>query len=163
MKIEFRLTVRDYQEAFKAHWKQQKKYYFYRVVVGLLLITSILTFLLGDLAGSIVYLLLAIIFIPVVNWINNVSLKAAWKNQTDTLKQPMTIEATADSLSIEGESFQSVLQWKLYNKFIETTNLFVIYEEKNLLRIIPKRAFANDEELSEFRKILQENINSNSS
>ena len=164
MKIEFRLNFRDYQEAYKAYGRQQKiRYYFYWLVVALLLISSILQFLLGDIVGGILSLILAIILIPGCNWLNDFSIKTAWNNQSDTLKQPMTIEATGDSLSIEGESFESILQWKIFNKFIETNNLFVIYEEKFLFRIIPKRAFANNEELAGFRTILQENINENNS
>ncbi|MEM9543927.1 MAG: YcxB family protein [Cyanobacteria bacterium P01_E01_bin.42] len=162
MKIEFRLNFRDYQEANKAHVRQHKIIYFaFWSFIIVLLLSATGKFLRGDLIGGILTLLLAITLNPLSTLLETFWLKRSWNNQNKALHQPMTIEATGESFSLEGEGFDATIRCNLFKKFIETNNLFIIYEGDNAFRIIPKRAFTNNEELAEFRIILHENINSN--
>ena len=58
-----------------------------------------------------------------------------------------------ETLRTESELERRETKWAAFTKDRETENLFVLYEGAKLLRILPKRAFAN-QQLSEFRDLL---------
>ena len=45
-------------------------------------------------------------------------------------------------------------KWSSFEKFKETRNLFLTYQTKDVIGIVPKRAFSNPEDVAQFRKLL---------
>ena len=72
----------------------------------------------------------------------------------------MTLEISEEELTLSSPIFQSTLKWQIYTHFIETTNLFMVYQSKRLFNMFPKRAFSNEQELDEFRYLLERKIRS---
>lgn len=159
MKIEFRLNAKDYQEANKAHLKHQKlNYYLMWLISCLGVILGIFYLVMSNITQGILFIFLGIILNPELNLIQQFIIKRAWNNQSIVLREVMEIEATPEYFWIKGATFETKLQWEVFTQFIETSNLFVIYEGKVLIRMIPKRAFADNEQVQQFRMILQSKI-----
>jgi hypothetical protein len=45
-------------------------------------------------------------------------------------------------------------KWSGFEKFKETRNLFLTYQTKDVIGIVPKRAFSNPEDIAQFRNLL---------
>jgi len=45
-------------------------------------------------------------------------------------------------------------KWSSFEKFKETKNLFLTYQTKDVVGVVPKRAFANPEAVAQFRNLL---------
>ena len=48
--------------------------------------------------------------------------------------------------------------WNTYQQFRETKNLFLLYQSKDLIRILPKRVFTNPEDLENVRGLIASKI-----
>ena len=70
----------------------------------------------------------------------------------------MNFEFTQEWIYQKSEKFENKLRWKIYIKFLETKNLFVLYQVSNVFNIFPKRAFDSDEQIEEFRELLRTKI-----
>jgi hypothetical protein len=45
-------------------------------------------------------------------------------------------------------------KWSSFEKFKETKNLFLTYQTKDVIGIVPRRAFSNPEDIAQFRNLL---------
>ena len=82
-----------------------------------------------------------------------------WK-QNAHMHHPIASEVTEAGLSLDTLSLSSQVNWQLFIKFMETPNLFVLYQSPQLFSIFPKRAFASAAQIDEFRSLLQTQIRS---
>ena len=48
--------------------------------------------------------------------------------------------------------------WTSFDRFTETRNLFLIYQTRDIARLVPKRAFASEEDLARFRALLSSKV-----
>ena len=87
-----------------------------------------------------------------------ISIARAWKSSSASFREPISVEITEEGSNWKGLNFESKVQWQLYRKFIETENLLILYQAKNLFNIIPKRAFDCDESIEKFKEILASKI-----
>jgi hypothetical protein len=76
----------------------------------------------------------------------------------------MTVEVLGEVLVVNTPSWQGTFKWGNFEFFTETRNLLVIYPVLSVYSvpdsnfIIPKRAFSNEEQWSDFRELLYRNI-----
>ncbi|MDY7013821.1 MAG: YcxB family protein [Cyanobacteriota bacterium] len=160
MKIEYRLNLKDYQEANKFHFRDQKNKYrtlwffsCFWLVVGL----SYLIFNTGTLLG-LLWIAIAILINPETNLIIHLLLNSSWKNQSEAARELVEMEVLEESLSKEAPSYKIIFRWSFFSKFIETPHLFILCEGKSLMHVIPKRAFQSDEQIQDFKALLDEKI-----
>jgi hypothetical protein len=84
-------------------------------------------------------------------------------NQTNW-GEPTTVEVIGEGLVLNTPSWQGTFKWGNFEFFTETRNLLVIYPVLSLYPvpesnfIIPKRAFSDEEQWSDFRELLCRNI-----
>lgn len=78
--------------------------------------------------------------------------------------EPMTVQVIGEGLILNTPSWQGTFKWENFHSFSETNNLLAIYGMPSLYHvsdsnfIIPKRAFSEEEQLSDFRELLCRNI-----
>jgi hypothetical protein len=56
--------------------------------------------------------------------------------------------------STNGPAGKTELPWKIYLRARETRNLFLLYVQKDLANVIPKRSFADESDIARFRALL---------
>lgn len=158
MNIEFRLTLKDYQEASQAHIKSQHLLYFFNWSASILfLLLGVVMLFSKDILFSVFLVVIGICSNPSFNPLQNYFIARLWKSQP-SIREPMTLEISEEGLTGSSPIFQSTVKWQIYTHFIETTNLFVVYQSKRLFNMFPKRAFSNEQELDEFRYLLERKI-----
>ncbi len=67
---------------------------------------------------------------------------------------PRTIMVANEGIKAESEISRVETKWSSFEKFVETPNLFLLYQTRDVVGIIPKRAFGSQEELASFRSLL---------
>ena len=166
MPLEYRLSLKDYQEANQAHYKSQRFWYFLIWGLSLLMIllgivytfASFITLgFIGSLIKGTFSLFIGIFFCPYFNLFQGYFITRAWRSQP-SLREAMNLNITQEGLDCKAETYESKVQWQIFVKFLETKNVFMLYQAEALFNIIPKRAFNSDEEIEEFREILSAKI-----
>lgn len=74
-------------------------------------------------------------------------------NATKCLHEMVSYEFTPDAIISQGESFNSTIQWRSLHKIRETRECVLLYTNNVVAMIIPKKAFASEEELKLFRRM----------
>ena len=59
-----------------------------------------------------------------------------------------------EGIKSEKESGNVEVKWSSFQGFKETKNLFLTYQDKEVVGIVPKRAFQTDEAVEQFRILL---------
>jgi hypothetical protein len=65
-----------------------------------------------------------------------------------------TVTFSDEGLRSEKDSGSVEAKWSSFEKFKETKNLFLTYQTKDVVGIVPKRAFLNPEAVAQFRNLL---------
>jgi hypothetical protein len=75
-------------------------------------------------------------------------------NRNPQLFEMRRVTFTQEGIKSETATGTIEVKWTAFQKFKETSNLFLAYQTKDVVGIVPKRAFANSEELERFRELL---------
>lgn len=67
------------------------------------------------------------------------------------LHEPVTYEFSLDKIAICGTTFNSTMEWRSLYKIKELKNWFLLYTNKQMAMLIPKRAFSTSEDMEVFR------------
>jgi hypothetical protein len=72
-------------------------------------------------------------------------------NATKILHEPVTYEITADTIASSGTTFNYSIAWNSLHKTKEVKDFFLLYTNKQVAMLIPKRAFGSVDEMNVFR------------
>ncbi|MBD2090526.1 YcxB family protein [Microcoleus sp. FACHB-1515] len=166
LKLEYRLTQQDYLEANFANLRANRVLYLLLwFISGLFLLFGIFLFVVAIINGdfalpSLLYCCVFMIFTnpePQINLFMRWMYGLIWK-QNAHMHNPIAAEVTEAGLSLDTLNISSQVNWQSLIKFMETPNLFVIYQSPQLFYPLPKRSFANAAQIDEFRSLLQTHI-----
>lgn len=65
-----------------------------------------------------------------------------------------TVTFTDESVKSEKATGNIEAKWSSFVKFKETKNLFLTYQSKDVVGMVPKRAFSSPEDIAQFRNFL---------
>ncbi len=65
--------------------------------------------------------------------------------------EPVTVKIDEKGIWMASSTAESVLKWDYFSWFSQTQNLFLLFRGTSLSIILPKRAFANEADLEQFR------------
>jgi hypothetical protein len=69
-----------------------------------------------------------------------------------------TVTFSDDGLESENQLAHVEIKWSSFEKFKETKNLFITFQTKDVVGIVPKRAFPNQEAVAQFRNLLASKV-----
>ena len=116
----------------------------------------------GGWVGPMVLLLLATFVLIYPYWHAHGNVARQWKLAQSRV-EPSTIEVRDFGLVYRQPQFEIQFRWDAFRSFAETTNLVVLaYDPNEVALYIPKRAFRDTGELSDFLSILASNISASS-
>ncbi len=72
--------------------------------------------------------------------------------------EPITYEFSPSGGSYVGPAGSGVFEWKAYLKVHETAEQFLLYPQKRLANIIPKKSFQSDADVQIFRQLVRGNF-----
>ena len=65
-----------------------------------------------------------------------------------------TVTFTDEGVKSEKATGNIEAKWSSFQKFKETKNLFLTYQSKDVVGMVPKRAFSSSEDIEQFRNFL---------
>jgi len=74
------------------------------------------------------------------------------------LRMPFTLSVSDDGITIAEPLSRHELKWLAFDRVIETQNLFLLYVAEHLFHMVPKRAFADANQVEEFRAMIDNRI-----
>jgi hypothetical protein len=72
--------------------------------------------------------------------------------------EPVTYEFSSNGGSYVGPAGSGVFEWKTYLRVQETQEQFLLYPQKRLANIIPKKSFRSDVDIQRFRQLVRDNF-----
>lgn len=100
--------------------------------------------------------------LAVVEWFNLLSLsKLRTKIQfqrNPKFREEYHLTFSQEHVHFKTASIDSTLQWSHYQRFLESSNLFLLMYGKGLYTLIPKRCFHSGDEINTFRALLHEKL-----
>ncbi|SRR6266851_2103635 len=72
--------------------------------------------------------------------------------------QPVTYEFSPDGISHIGPTSSGRAAWTTYLRIRETSEQFLLYIQKQLANVLPKRAFQSEAEMQQFRQLVREHF-----
>lgn len=86
-----------------------------------------------------------------------IAARVLFKNNAN-LKAPIHYSISDDLVTQEMATGRAELRWSTFVRVRETSDLFLMYVQKQLAHPIPKRAFTSAEEVSRFREIVHRQV-----
>ena len=102
---------------------------------------------------SATFLLMAII---VIIYLPAISLYLNTKKNNPSFYETCKMTISDDYLYVESAKYHSKRSWSLFINVIFTRNYIVLYQNKLLAHIVPKRAFVSDSDFNEFSDRVKE-------
>lgn len=161
MRLEYQLNIKDFREANRT---QLKGLYIWIIVIFAVSLIkdpfiSILFLGLTDAAllALLVNLMIFIALLLMLYWVIRFSVTHTWKS-LPSLRDSMLVEVNEDEWFFHTLKIESRANWQTFTRFRETNNLFMLYQSKVCTNLVPKRAFETEEQMNEFRALLQRKI-----
>lgn len=166
MHMRFTLCSDDIIEMDRAKWKSVRKGIFLAFcLIGLLLLALTFIAVISDKQKAF-RSVLTLLGIPLITftglfYLVNCQMKLRAKKQlgdNPSLQGPVEVELNEEGLSWTGTDHRGQSTWSAFVNFLESDNLFVIFYSPQLARILPKRGFASEADVSAMREILASQI-----
>lgn len=114
--------------------------------------------LLGGVGFVLLFeLLFPLLMLPFICGLAYFGARELVRTKPSVLK-PMTYEFSPSGGSYVGPSGSGVFEWQAYLKVHETPEQFLLYPQKRLANIIPKRSFPSDADVQSFRQLVRGNF-----
>lgn len=160
MKFEYRLQLKDLVEANRIHSQKASLISYFCLILIFLLVPLISFWSQGDISWNRIFLevilpnaIIFTLFYGLIHAIQYFSIKRNFENQP-SFRNEISVETTEEGLQINTVTSESKIKWSVYTHWKENSNLFLVYQAPNLFNLFPKRAFASDRQVDEFREIL---------
>jgi hypothetical protein len=162
--LHIQLTQHDYLAANLSHarWRRSA----WRVGLGIILIGAILLFAYSQdksavrstLAPFAIFVLILVGAITVIRfWIVPRNTRRIWIQQK-ALQRPHTLTWNDEQMAYESPEAISRTAWSDFLRWRENKDVFMLHFSDVMFRMIPKRAFENEEKIAEFRNLLKQKI-----
>lgn len=69
-----------------------------------------------------------------------------------------TVTVDESGLKSDSELQHVEIKWSSFEKFSETKNLFLIHQTRDVVGIVPKRAFSSPDDIVQFRNLLAQKV-----
>lgn len=160
MRVEYQLTIKDLKEALESHRRTFKiMVRVYLIVLGIIIILfgNQLTVNILVIGCGLLLIFLGI-SLPIFE---KRAIKKQWES-TVLLREYCFLEITDEYIFAKNSLTETKNSWKIYLKFRETKNLFLLYGSNVVIaNIIPKSAFLNYSDREDFKKLALEKIQLN--
>lgn len=158
-KIEYRLTFEEYIEAQRIYIKTSPYTYYGYWVLGILgIIVGIAGIVIvpAMIAGYCAVLLGAFLVLSVTLF-HRLRVARLWKKEPN-ISKPLFVDISEDDLHIISAHEEGIIKWEAFNRFMETKKIFMIFRQRSMFNVIPKRVFGDLNEVEKFRKLLFKKI-----
>ena len=158
IEIHYTLSLQQFMQACSYHWNatwQGNRLQFGAGLLGLVVGVLSLEILSVDwLAIALIIVSIAIWGVAILRWFVSRYMYRAAKKYTENI----TAIFSHDGIHVESAEGTSDLRWTFYSKYRDTPNYVLLYVTWQQFSIIPKSAFADENELKRFVDLVDSRI-----
>jgi hypothetical protein len=161
MTIQYQLTLDDFVEAYGP--VVRKRAVGLKVLLGIYSLFCLFIAVSEFSRGKIFFpffMLFCGFLVPYTSLYQKIHLKKLWTNNQH-LAWPHRMTADNRGAVFQTTHTRHEISWQAYKKHVETPHLFLLYLSNQGIHIVPKRVFADESQVNEFRALLR-NIGTNS-
>lgn len=155
--VQFKYTSSDILHIGLFYWASRPLHTFSRTW-AILLIGSALCFSFTENWSFVVTSLALAAVLWWMNWIHAFRRWLAFKLNPDLFDEPFEVTLNGAGVYAKAGARESRLQWTAYKRVLESDRMFLLFYGKKVCQSIPKRAFADEEEIGVVRELLKQNI-----
>jgi hypothetical protein len=157
IQLQYQVTLDDYREAWRPHLQKRSGRVPSWLLSAIFLLLGLAMlflfprdFISGMFCGVILVMGVLLLF---VSMLQQRSVATIWNNNPFLAKH-QAARVSAEGMSIWGEHSRIEISWGAYTHWSETPNLFLLHLSEVTFYTFPKRAFANADEVNQFRALL---------
>ena len=151
MQIRYEITPSDHLEMLKVKCGVSAN--FTKILLGIAgICLGILCYHLFGESWFVVILIFAVLTATYIFMPHIVHRRIYYRNPG--LFEMRTVTFSDEGIKSERKTANVEAKWSSFEKFKETKNLFLTYQGKDVIGIVPKRAFPNPEAVAQFRNLL---------
>lgn len=129
-----------------------------KVLGGLLVLTSAVVFFIGNLnLGTIPISIVGISVIFGARPLRRILTRLKWSAEPFYRSEAIFTFTDHEIHFVMGR-VESRLDWKYYQGFLETPDSFIFVYAKKAISLFPKRAFADERQIAEFRNLVHKKL-----
>lgn len=152
MRIKYQLSLADWLEAQNAHAGLSGKLLPSLGIFFVFIGAVSLVFDPRNVASAAPLLVLGVFFMLA----RPLQLRAEYKRDSK-VRDPIEVAISVAGVDISGPTWRASLGWSTFVRWVETKNLFLLYQAPRLFNCFPKRVF-NPTDLDAFRTLLSERV-----
>lgn len=156
--IRFQLEWREYHTATELLRAARYNLPPEKLIGGLLVIASSAWFFLGDLDLRTILPFSAglLVIFGAPAW-RRLAMRRRWRSEP-FYQAPTTFTFSEREIHFVMGRVESRLDWKYYQRFLETPEAFVFVYAKKAISLFPKRAFTDQRQIAEFRDLVHQKL-----
>ena len=112
----------------------------------------------GRLAGALFGILFVPVFLVAMVYSNSHTAAKSLMRNSPALQGPTRWTFSESGIRTDGPTSHTELQWNSFLQVRETREQFLLYPQKHLANVIPKRCFASEIELGRFRELVRRSV-----
>jgi YcxB-like protein len=157
--LRFRYTAEEYVAATRLYLGQSRELITRLGVLFLYSIAAIALFIWIDfgigliplfiVGGCFPLLLVFLLFFVIPRW--------RFRSDAKSVNEYF-LQFSDDGIHFKTAQIDALIQWSLCNKVLENERFYILVYGKNMLSVIPKRAFANANQEAAFSQMLRRNL-----
>jgi hypothetical protein len=157
-------------DAYRANitiaWRRYKLYQWLILGVGMGVVAGSLFGLLfsqttgfpARVAGALFGILFVPVFLVAMVYSNSHTAAKSFMRNTPALQGPTRWTFSENGIIADGPTAHIELQWNSFLQVRETREQFLLYPQKHLANVIPKRCFSSDIEIGRFRELVRRRV-----
>lgn len=153
IQLRYHVTLKDFLAAHEVHWKKEKVGTHQALWLGIsgLIATPFIYLWLNETLGI---LLAAACFVHLLMPVLR-RFRSRWMfNQSKKFNSPFVVTYAEKDIRFQADGIDSVLAWNIYSSCVEGDAEFLLYMSRTEFTIVPKFAFASDEEMDAFKQMI---------
>ena len=151
MRLKYEITLADHLELQKARMGSRRLTRLCLSVAGVLV--GIWTYCYQDHGLGMAVVWGFTVFAILQFWLPSLNYRKFY-NRNPRLFGTRTVDFDDEGVKSDGPLSSVNIQWANFEKFVETKNLFLTFQTRDVVGVIPKRAFESPEAIAEFRRFL---------
>lgn len=149
----FVISWEEYYAAWRFLKRQSSEYAPEKIAGTILILTGIVIWMFGGHAlFAVVGILTGLTAIISVPLLYRMGLRHRWAREP-LHRLEHRVSASAEGIHYLQGTIESQLNWGFYERMVETQESFLLICGEDVFSLIPKRAFAAEQDVSNFRKL----------
>ena len=157
--LRFKYTEEEYIAATRLYLMRSKDFIIRLIVCAFYAIAFISVFVWLNFASEAIFLLIALVCFPfLIGFLHLFVLPRQRFRSDPKFRDEYFLQFSDDGIQFKTTDIDALLQWSLYNKVLENERFYLLVYGKNMISVIPKRAFASANQEAAFSEMLKRNL-----